>query len=158
MTSAWVLAYIAGVERHFLGIASIALACATGCSEPQVSLQTGPREYVATDYPEVLKRWTRSGSLVAIAQLDDLLSVSATYDTTELFYSDTNSSLQGGTPRFAYNLAQSRIGILVPRYRRLSPPARLMINHISARLREFGDLLARPPRRSPRRRARSRRS
>ena len=55
-------------------------------------------------------------------------------------------------------LAQSRIGILVPRYRRLSPPARLMINHISARLREFGDLLARPPRRSPRRRARSRRS
>ena len=31
-------------------------------------------------------------------------------------------------------LAQSRIGILVPRYRRLSPPARLMINHISERL------------------------
>ena len=37
-------------------------------------------------------------------------SMSATYDTTELFYSDTNSSLQGGTPRLSYNLAQSRIG------------------------------------------------
>jgi len=44
-------------------------------------------------------------------------------------------------------LAQSRIGILVPRYRRLSPPARLMINHISERLRAFGDFLAAPPRR-----------
>ena len=44
-------------------------------------------------------------------------------------------------------LAQSRIGILVPRYRRLSPPARLMINHISERLRAFGDLLAAPPHR-----------
>jgi DNA-binding transcriptional LysR family regulator len=48
-------------------------------------------------------------------------------------------------------LAQSRIGILVPRYRRLSPPARLMINHISERLRAFGDFLAAPPRRSVRR-------
>ena len=37
-------------------------------------------------------------------------SVSATYDTTELFYSETASSLQGGTPRLAYSLAQSRIG------------------------------------------------
>ncbi|WP_239490373.1 LPS-assembly protein LptD [Luteitalea sp. TBR-22] len=37
-------------------------------------------------------------------------SLSATYDTTELFYSETSSSLQGGTPRLSYNLAQSRIG------------------------------------------------
>ncbi|AMY12575.1 Organic solvent tolerance protein [Luteitalea pratensis] len=37
-------------------------------------------------------------------------SVSASYDTTELFYSETASSLQGGTPRLAYSLAQSRIG------------------------------------------------
>jgi len=52
-------------------------------------------------------------------------------------------------------LAQSRIGILVPRYRRLSPPARLMINHISQRLRAFGDFLAAPPRRRPTRKRRS---
>ena len=37
-------------------------------------------------------------------------SVSATYDSTELFYSDTNSQTTGGTPRFTYNLAQSQIG------------------------------------------------
>lgn len=55
-------------------------------------------------------------------------------------------------------LAQSRIGILVPRYRRLSPPARLMISHISERLREFGDFLANPPRRPTRRRSRPRKS
>ena len=41
-------------------------------------------------------------------------------------------------------LAQSRIGILVPRYRRLSPPARLMINHISERLRAVRRLSGRP--------------
>lgn len=37
-------------------------------------------------------------------------STSISYDTTELFYSDTASQLQGGTPRLSYNLAQSRIG------------------------------------------------
>jgi LPS-assembly protein len=37
-------------------------------------------------------------------------SVSATYDSTELFYSDTSSQTTGGTPRLSYNLAQSRIG------------------------------------------------
>jgi len=37
-------------------------------------------------------------------------SVSATYDSTELFYSDTSSQTTGGTPRLAWNLAQSRIG------------------------------------------------
>ncbi|HZP99294.1 MAG TPA: LysR family transcriptional regulator [Reyranella sp.] len=50
-------------------------------------------------------------------------------------------------------LAQSRIGILVPRFRRLSPPARLMVDHIGARLREFGDLLSVPTSSRRRRRA-----
>ena len=45
---------------------------------------------------------------------------------------------------------------LVPRYRRLSPPARLMINHISERLRAFGDLLAAPSRPAAQRRASAR--
>ena len=43
-------------------------------------------------------------------------------------------------------LSASRIGILVPRHRRLSPPARLMINHIRQRLTEFGSFLAAPNR------------
>jgi len=37
-------------------------------------------------------------------------SMSATYDTTELFFTETASQTSGGTPRLSYNLAQSRIG------------------------------------------------
>ncbi|SJZ68967.1 DNA-binding transcriptional regulator, LysR family [Enhydrobacter aerosaccus] len=54
-------------------------------------------------------------------------------------------------------LAQSRIGILVPRYRRLSMPARLMIDHISEQLRAFGSVLAAPRPAAKRRAARGRR-
>ena len=71
-------AYIGVRMRTVLGLA-LALLC--GCGEPRVSLTTGPREYVASDYPEVLKRWTRSGSLVQLAQLDDLLTVTSTYES-----------------------------------------------------------------------------
>lgn len=81
MTDPSLLAYIAAVQRLLPGIAMVLVLAATGCSEPQVSLDAGTREYVASDYPEVLKRWTRTGSLVAIAQLDDLLTVSATYES-----------------------------------------------------------------------------
>ncbi len=41
----------------------------------------GPREYVASDYNEVLKRWTRSKSLIDVAQLDDMLTVTATFES-----------------------------------------------------------------------------
>jgi DNA-binding transcriptional LysR family regulator len=54
-------------------------------------------------------------------------------------------------------LAGSRIGILVPRHRRLSPPARLMINHIRQRLTEFGSFLAAPAREPTKRQARKNR-
>ena len=53
-------------------------------------------------------------------------------------------------------LSASRIGILVPRHRRLSPPARLMINHIRQRLTEFGSFLASPHREPVKRPARKR--
>jgi DNA-binding transcriptional LysR family regulator len=43
-------------------------------------------------------------------------------------------------------LASSRIGILVPRQRRLSPPARLAINHVQKHFNEFGRLLTSPER------------
>jgi DNA-binding transcriptional LysR family regulator len=54
-------------------------------------------------------------------------------------------------------LAGSRIGILVPRHRRLSPPARLMVNHIRQRLTEFGRFLTVPQRQSTRPPPRARR-
>jgi hypothetical protein len=51
------------------------------CAEPTVSLANGPREYVASDYPTVLKRWTREESLIQLSELDDKLTVSATYES-----------------------------------------------------------------------------
>jgi hypothetical protein len=56
-------------------------ALTPGCAEERVSLAGGPREYVATDYPEVLKRWTRSESLVDVTQLDNALTVTATFES-----------------------------------------------------------------------------
>jgi len=52
-----------------------------GCAEERVSLVGGPREYVASDYSEVLKRWTRSQSLIDVTQLDDMLTVTATFES-----------------------------------------------------------------------------
>jgi hypothetical protein len=53
------------------------------CGDGQVSLRTGPREFTASQYPEVLARWTRSKSLITLADLDDLLTVTATYESWE---------------------------------------------------------------------------
>jgi hypothetical protein len=63
--------------------ASLALLVllASGCAVERVSLATGPREYVASDYPEILKRWTRDESLINVTELDNLLTVTATFET-----------------------------------------------------------------------------
>jgi len=69
--------------RRYAAPLALALAIA-GCAEPKVSLQPGSREYVANDYGEVLKRWTRARSLVTLTELgglDDYLTVSATYES-----------------------------------------------------------------------------
>jgi hypothetical protein len=52
-----------------------------GCAEPKVSLATGPREYVQSDYTEVLKRWTRNESLIVFSELADELNITATYES-----------------------------------------------------------------------------
>jgi hypothetical protein len=57
-------------------------ALATGaCAAPQVSLREGPREYVPFDYEQILSRWTRSESLVPPTDLDNILNVTATYES-----------------------------------------------------------------------------
>src|SRR5271165_778555 len=58
-------------------VASMMLACA----EPKVSLATGPREYVPSDYTQVLNAWTREKTLVDLAELDGKLSVTATFES-----------------------------------------------------------------------------
>jgi hypothetical protein len=53
----------------------------TGCAAPLVSLDRGPREYVATDYPAVLERWTRTESLFLFDELTRALTVTATFES-----------------------------------------------------------------------------
>jgi hypothetical protein len=62
-----------------LALGSLAVAC----GDPKVSLRTGPREFVASQYGQVLARWTRSRSLLTLSELDDLLTVTATYESWE---------------------------------------------------------------------------
>jgi hypothetical protein len=57
------------------------LVLATGCSPRTVNLTTGPREYVPSDYESVLDRWTRTEQLFLASELDDMLTVTATYES-----------------------------------------------------------------------------
>lgn len=72
--------------QHGLGavsaLVSLVLALgAAGCSPPQVEMAEGPREYVAGDYEAVLRLWTRSEQLTSINELDNVLTVTATYES-----------------------------------------------------------------------------
>jgi len=60
---------------------ALAVSFCASCSAPFVSLVEEPREYVATDYDHVLLRWTRTESLIALSELDDLLTVTATFES-----------------------------------------------------------------------------
>lgn len=74
-------------RRAFLGGTGALLASATagasgtGCAATKVTLREGPREYVATDYEDVAERWTRTADLITLAQLDNLLQTTATYES-----------------------------------------------------------------------------
>jgi hypothetical protein len=59
----------------------IALLGAPACASSTVSLSEGPREYVAVDYDSVLKKWTRSAQLTSLNAMDNVLTVSATYES-----------------------------------------------------------------------------
>jgi hypothetical protein len=83
-----VLEMAAGMASGALGGAGLlrlgaaALVTTTmACAEPKVSLGTGPREYVPSDYPQVLNTWTRERNLVELSDLDDKLSVTATFES-----------------------------------------------------------------------------
>ena len=61
-----------------------ALGLAACAPTPQlVSLREGPREYVAADYDELLRRWTRAERLYSLQGVDDVLSVSSTFEAWE---------------------------------------------------------------------------
>ncbi len=58
----------------------VALAT-SACAEPKVSLAEGPREYVPSDYSQVLKTWTREENLLDFSELDHKLTVTATFES-----------------------------------------------------------------------------
>lgn len=57
------------------------LAALAGCATQTVSLKEGPREYVATDYESVLRKWTRTEHLIALSELDNFLTATATFES-----------------------------------------------------------------------------
>lgn len=63
------------------GAWALALAVTTGCATPRVSLRGGPRVYVADNYEDVLRQWTREGNTYTLRRLDNPLSVTATYES-----------------------------------------------------------------------------
>jgi hypothetical protein len=74
------------IRPRAASLASVALklallAALTGCAEPLVSLEGGPREYVPSDYSQVLKKWTRNQSVIELAELDNTLTVTATFES-----------------------------------------------------------------------------
>jgi hypothetical protein len=52
-----------------------------GCTEQKVSMSEGPREYVATDYDQVLRLWTRTEQLTNVNMMDNVLTATATYES-----------------------------------------------------------------------------
>jgi hypothetical protein len=64
----------------FLVALSLGLG-AVGCATQNVNLHEGPREYVATDYESVLRKWTRTNNLFALSELDNFLTATATYES-----------------------------------------------------------------------------
>jgi hypothetical protein len=71
-----------GFVRSSLSCLLAAAAVAvSGCATQTVSLQEGPREYVATDYENVLRSWTRTEHLIALAELENFLTATATFES-----------------------------------------------------------------------------
>ena len=66
-----------GTRAVLLVSCVLALSCATRV----VSLDHRPREYVASDYSEVLKRWTREERLISANEFADFLSATATFES-----------------------------------------------------------------------------
>jgi hypothetical protein len=66
-------------------LASSLIACGT----PSVTLAEGPREYTASDYERVLSRWTRTEDLITLSALDNILTVTATFESWDFRWAYT---------------------------------------------------------------------
>jgi hypothetical protein len=64
-----------------LSLLTLVILIPIACSSTTVNMSEGPREYVAADYNQVLRKWTRTNHLISISELDDLLTVTATFES-----------------------------------------------------------------------------
>src|SRR5690606_23435595 len=71
----------ARMRHRALWVLGLVVIPALGCTEPKVTLREGPREYVGADYDSVLKKWTRSEQLTNVNVMDNVLTVTATYES-----------------------------------------------------------------------------
>ena len=69
------------MRRLDLLVLALAAMPLFGCATTKVSLAGGPREYVPSDYSQVLKRWTRNEELIVLYDLDNKLTVTATFES-----------------------------------------------------------------------------
>jgi hypothetical protein len=78
------------VSRPALLLPLFALTvAATACAQEPVRLVEGPREYVASDYDGVLRLWTRSAQLTSLDAMDNVLTVTATYESWDFRWAYT---------------------------------------------------------------------
>jgi hypothetical protein len=63
------------------GLFLVGVTWILACTPLPVNVGEGPREYVSQDYDRVLKHWTRSARLLSVDQLDNVLSVTATFES-----------------------------------------------------------------------------
>jgi hypothetical protein len=66
---------------------TIIVLTAAACATPRIELREGPREYVATDYEEVLRLWTRTTQLIQVSDLNNVLTVTSTYESWDFRWS-----------------------------------------------------------------------
>ena len=72
-----------------LALAPLAALLLGGCGTQSVGMGEGAREYVASDYETVLKTWTRSEQLTTVDAMDNVLTVTATFESWDFRWAYT---------------------------------------------------------------------
>src|SRR5450432_3721346 len=83
------LGFVRASKFASVALAALGVALLAGCRTPAVGLDEGPREYVASDYETVLKAWTRSEQLATVNAMDNVLTVTATYESWDFRWAYT---------------------------------------------------------------------
>ncbi|MFZ5892249.1 MAG: hypothetical protein ACOY0T_14420 [Myxococcota bacterium] len=73
--------YMLSAMRRFCPLWIWLATTSVACAPKAVDLAEGPREYVANDYETVLRHWTRQAELTNVSQMDNVLNVTATYES-----------------------------------------------------------------------------